>query len=161
MVAPFGSVGSAAPVAAAAPTGEARHSVVSTPSMLRLLAVASAAALICAVSLSPEQAADGPVVCPFRLLTGLPCPGCGMTRAWVFAMHGQLRPALAANPFVVVALPAAIALIVGVAVAAVRRRQPPDVRPILSSLAVRLVLIAWVGFGVLRAAAVLTGRISG
>ncbi len=38
-------------------------------------------------------------LCPFRTLTGLACPGCGMTRA--FLALGQLRitKALAENPF--------------------------------------------------------------
>jgi hypothetical protein len=36
--------------------------------------------------------------CPFHTVTGLPCPGCGMTRA--FLLLGQLRigDALAAHP---------------------------------------------------------------
>ena len=36
--------------------------------------------------------------CPFHKITGLPCPGCGMTRA--FLLLGQLRvgEALAAHP---------------------------------------------------------------
>lgn len=64
-----------------------------------------------------------------RLATGLPCPGCGMTRAWVFALHGEVSAALAANPFVVVLLPAAVALVIAMAAAGVRRRPPPDVPP--------------------------------
>lgn len=29
-------------------------------------------------------------LCPFRALTGLPCPGCGMTHAFVCLGHGNL-----------------------------------------------------------------------
>ena len=30
-----------------------------------------------------------PPVCAFKLLTSLDCPGCGLTRALVFAIHGR------------------------------------------------------------------------
>jgi hypothetical protein len=32
---------------------------------------------------------DGPDVCPFRAVVGLPCPLCGATRAFVLAGHGD------------------------------------------------------------------------
>jgi len=44
------------------------------------------------------------VFCPFRRLTGLPCPGCGMTRAFWALSGGRLREALTFNPFSVVLL---------------------------------------------------------
>lgn len=37
-------------------------------------------------------------LCPFHALTGLPCPGCGMAHAVVFAMQGRLRASFAAHP---------------------------------------------------------------
>ena len=37
------------------------------------------------------------IVCPFRLVTGLPCPGCGITRATVLCLHGCFREAVALN----------------------------------------------------------------
>ena len=36
--------------------------------------------------------------CPARALAGLPCPTCGMTRAFVALAHGDLSAALAASP---------------------------------------------------------------
>jgi hypothetical protein len=45
----------------------------------------------------------GLVLCPFRALTGLPCPGCGMTRAFCSLGHGDLSGAFGYNalaPFV-------------------------------------------------------------
>jgi hypothetical protein len=39
------------------------------------------------------------VLCPFRALTGHPCPGCGMTRAFCALMHGELWRAIKLNPF--------------------------------------------------------------
>ncbi|MEO7716422.1 MAG: DUF2752 domain-containing protein [Capsulimonas sp.] len=39
-----------------------------------------------------------PSICPFYYLTGLPCPGCGLTRAFVLIGHGDLRQSLALHP---------------------------------------------------------------
>ena len=44
-----------------------------------------------------EHAALFPA-CPFRAATGVPCPGCGMTRALLLASQLDLRGSLAANP---------------------------------------------------------------
>ena len=37
--------------------------------------------------------------CPFRRLTGLPCPGCGLTRAWLHALRGDWAAAFRAHAF--------------------------------------------------------------
>lgn len=39
-----------------------------------------------------------PSLCPFYTLTGLPCPGCGLTRAFVCLGHGQWRESLHWHP---------------------------------------------------------------
>ena len=49
------------------------------------------------VSMVWRPADDGPTLCPFRALTGLPCPGCGMTRGFCALGHGDLRGALDQN----------------------------------------------------------------
>jgi len=36
--------------------------------------------------------------CPFKLLTGRDCPGCGMGHALVYAMRGDWRASLHAHP---------------------------------------------------------------
>ncbi len=38
-------------------------------------------------------------LCPFRLITGLPCPGCGMTRAFLHLAWLEPRAALCSNPW--------------------------------------------------------------
>lgn len=59
---------------------------------LKIAAVAAAAVLIAAADRFGY-------VCPFRALTGLPCPGCGMTRAWISLLHGDLSAAFRFHPF--------------------------------------------------------------
>jgi len=43
--------------------------------------------------------------CPFKSLTGCPCPGCGSQRAMHDLLHGQPGQAFLHNPLVVLALP--------------------------------------------------------
>ncbi len=50
-----------------------------------------------AVWLPPDEPTF--VLCPVRFLTGLPCPGCGMTRAFCHLAHGHFISALQFNPF--------------------------------------------------------------
>ncbi len=51
-----------------------------------------------AVGLHTRLSTDAAPLCPFRRLTGLPCPGCGTTRMVVAALHGEFGQALALNP---------------------------------------------------------------
>lgn len=43
--------------------------------------------------------ATGPVTCPLRAVTGLPCPTCGMVRVTGQVMRGEIGDALRTNPF--------------------------------------------------------------
>ena len=38
-----------------------------------------------------------PEMCGFKRLTGYPCPGCGMTRSWVYLAHGDVSTAFSMN----------------------------------------------------------------
>lgn len=70
------------------------------------LRLAAAAALAAAVSggllhLAGYQLASalpGVPLCPFNALTGLPCPGCGMTRAFLALGRLDFAGAYASNP---------------------------------------------------------------
>ena len=84
----------------------------------RQLALLWLAAAASSLALRPLWLAITPLLrpCVFRLLTGIPCPTCGTTRAATAFLDGHLITALAANPlaaaagllFVVGAPPAAV-----------------------------------------------------
>jgi hypothetical protein len=46
--------------------------------------------------------------CPYLTLTGLACPGCGLTRATHFLLHGDVALAFAYNPWAFVTAPALV-----------------------------------------------------
>lgn len=41
---------------------------------------------------------DGPVVCVWRILLGMPCPMCGITRAFCHFSHGEFAQGFQYNP---------------------------------------------------------------
>ncbi|HLF43495.1 MAG TPA: DUF2752 domain-containing protein [Acidimicrobiia bacterium] len=43
---------------------------------------------------------DGPTICPIALLTGVACPGCGMTRAASALLRGNFDRALDYHPLI-------------------------------------------------------------
>jgi hypothetical protein len=47
----------------------------------------------------------GPPVCPTALFLGIPCPGCGLTRATIALLHGDVSTALRFHPLVFVLAP--------------------------------------------------------
>lgn len=63
-----------------------------------ILSIAAALVLLLSVTVSPTQLPQI-VVCGFRWLTALPCPFCGLTRAFVAIGHGDLQHAWRLNPF--------------------------------------------------------------
>jgi Protein of unknown function (DUF2752) len=63
-----------------------------------LISAAAGGALLVS-ALVPAGAIPSLLPCPFKLLTGLPCPGCGLTHAVCDISHGGFAAAWAANPF--------------------------------------------------------------
>lgn len=58
----------------------------------------AAAALAGPVVVASVLAAHGPVVCGFRALFGIPCPGCGLTRCLAALAHGDVVRAFHVHP---------------------------------------------------------------
>lgn len=69
------------------------------------------------------HAVEGPVLCPLRLLTGIPCPACGLTTSFTELAGGHLGAATAASPLgpVLFALFALTAVVLVVLLARHRR----------------------------------------
>jgi hypothetical protein len=89
----------------------------------RLLRVAFMAAGAGAFALAVYS--DFPL-CPLAGSFGVPCPGCGLTRATLAVLHGDVRGALHLHPLVLLLTP----LVVGVAVAAAwNLLRPPGAPP--------------------------------
>lgn len=63
------------------------------------------------------------ITCPIKFLTGISCPGCGMTRAWLALLRLDLHAALAYHPLFWLP-PVALALYL-----LCRRRFPRAIRP--------------------------------
>lgn len=125
-----------------------------TPSVASLewLAAGGVVALGVACALNPAGIEDGPVLCPFRLATGLECPGCGLTRAWVYATHGQFGASFAANPFGIPLLLLVVAVAVVVVVRRVRRERPPSLDALVAHPLAKIGLGAWLLWALARIA---------
>ena len=101
---------------------------------------------ICAAAAFTELSADeGTVLCPFRLLTGGWCPGCGCTRALKALVRGNISDSLAMNPWTVVLFVQALVLSVGMLVVPTRTAHwLKQHQVVFGSLNVLLALTFWV-----------------
>lgn len=87
--------------------------------------------------------------CPFNLLTGWLCPGCGSQRAFSALLHGDLPAAFRLNALLMALLPLLLYALAVQAFPAWGRRQAA-VRLLYSPLFVRGILIAVLAFWIAR-----------
>ncbi|HEX6764876.1 MAG TPA: DUF2752 domain-containing protein [Polyangiaceae bacterium] len=69
-------------------------------------------------------AVTGAPACPTALFLGIPCPGCGLTRATLALLHGDFGAALRFHPLVFVLAPL-FAVMLGVSLVDYVRGAPP------------------------------------
>ncbi len=80
------------------------------------------AGMLGAAAAWPHLPLHPPLACPLRAATGIPCPLCGMTRAVVAAVHGDVVASLRYNPAGFVIVMVAVALLLA---PRLRRITPP------------------------------------
>ncbi|MFT6399065.1 MAG: hypothetical protein ACJAYU_003828 [Bradymonadia bacterium] len=86
--------------------------------------------------------ATGPILCLFRRITALPCPGCGLTRSVVTLGNGDLVGAFEHHPLGILFV-AVLCAVIGSWMIGLARNRPP--RPVVTS---RLVTLTLIGFAV-------------
>lgn len=143
-------------------TGAHHHGVrerLAAVSSTELAATVGIGGVVIAALLPAGGIEDGPVLCPFRALTGLPCPGCGLTRSWVYLMHGDLGSSLASNWFGPVLILAVFALAVVSVRARISRKRPADLDKLVRSRIVRSAFALFLAYGAVRLILTMTGVI--
>ena len=86
------------------------------------------------------------IPCPFRMLTGKLCPGCGITRMIVFMLRMNFKGAFRANPFLFVTLPYLVAQLIYAEYMRVHGRKLPA----WDNAVLVVYLIALIVFGIVR-----------
>jgi hypothetical protein len=110
-----------------------------------LFRILAALALVAAMVIPVGTVEHGPTMCPFRLVTGLPCPGCGLTRSWVYLMHGQLGQSLYYHPLGPISLIAALLFVLGV-----HKRFPAVWQWVQSPAVLKAIAAVWLIVWVMR-----------
>lgn len=123
-----------------------------------LIAGLSAVGLVVA-RLWPVGSVDsGTPTCLLRIFTGLPCPGCGMTRAWVHVAHGDVLTAFEYNLFGPIGMAVAAGIVVYVAVALVRRRPPERILSIVDPRILLGLIAVWLAYSAVRMVSIGLGQ---
>ena len=122
--------------------------VVAVVAMAVLLLVAAGAWVL--RSVDPERPGAVYPGCRFHEMTGLQCPGCGMTRATHHMLNGRIDKALYFNAFYVVVFPfAALWGVWWVRCWWLEKPLSARARRVNIRLGL-LLLVVWLGFGVVR-----------
>lgn len=104
----------------------------------------------------PMPGGDGrilrlPTVCPFNHATGLPCPGCGLTRAFVSIAHGHLVDAVRWHALSPVLFFLGLVYLVDYAARVFAGKSLLRIGPLWNSRAGWAASVVFLGYGVARA----------
>lgn len=86
------------------------------------------------------------IPCPFRVVTGRLCPGCGVTGLCIHLIHLRFKMAFLSNPFLFVTGPA-LALEI---VYALCKSEQKQMLPTWNQRLVYVYMIALIAFGIIR-----------
>lgn len=90
------------------------------------------------------------IPCPFRMLTGWLCPGCGITTLFMRLLSGDIRGSFEANPFILLTSPVLITILaVNEYFILTPSCKRPRIKKLLDILCV-IYVIALLAFGVVR-----------
>ena len=76
------------------------------------------------------------VTCPIKYLTGISCAGCGMSRAWLSVLHGDISMAFYYHPLFLLVIPMIILFLL-------KDRFSPKIRKILIGIFVGIFLVTY------------------
>lgn len=85
---------------------------------------------------------NGPTLCPFRLVTGLPCPFCGLTRSMFALGRGDFSGSVHFSPIGPLVAIAAAVLALVLAASIWRGRSLSFPRPVLA-LGTMILALSW------------------
>jgi len=104
----------------------------------------------------PMPGGDGlilrlPTICPFDHMTGLPCPGCGLTRAFVSMAHGHVVDAFRWHALGPIVFLIGLGYLIEYAARVFAGKSLLRIGPLWSSRAGWAASVVFVGYGVARA----------
>jgi hypothetical protein len=116
-----------------------------------VIAGSAAAALAAAFLATPAALAALPPICPFRIATGLPCPGCGLGHSFVALAQGDVAGSFLAHPFGPVAFAGCVVLLALAAAGWLRGARRADRAAAMLRGPAFLVAAVWIAWAALRA----------
>ena len=128
----------------------ARGVSIAERTIIPILAVMSLVALVIARVWPVPSVDSGQPTCIMRIATGLPCPGCGMTRSWVHLAHGDVARAFEYNFFGPIGFAMAVVLVVWTAYALLRRIPTSRLLDRVNPRWLVALTVVWLGYSVVR-----------
>lgn len=88
------------------------------------------------------------IFCPFHKLTGLFCPGCGITRMLLELFKGNFYQAFRYNPLLFIMLPFLLFYLIDLIISKVKKKKPISSK--IPNYLLYLLIIIFLLYGVLR-----------